>query len=237
MTFNSGTTLDLSNASLLLPGNLSNVNIFSASFLEVDGNVQTQGFSVDRDHVTTLTDKTDVRLQWNENHADGTSTTKPARSWQFVGLDDAAASHTTDIVTFYNAKELITNNTESGINVEWDDASETFDFNVNDPTITLTGDITGAGTMTNLGSFSIATTRTAGSTSTADIADSAITQAKMADDSVGSAEMKTLSTLLIINSAGTTVKTLHGAGAYNNDIINRYIRHGSIFRYQYRPRE
>ena len=123
MTFNSGTTLDLSNASLLLPGNSSNVNIFSASFLEVDGNVQVQGFSVDRDHVTTLTDKTDVRLQLNESHADGTSTTKPARSWQFVGLDDAAASHTTDIVTFYNAKELITNNTESGINVTWDASS------------------------------------------------------------------------------------------------------------------
>ena len=145
MTFNSGTTLDLSNASLLLPGNSSNVNIFSASFLEVDGNVQIQGFSVDRDHVTTLTDKTDVRLQWNENHADGTSTTKPARSWQFVGLDDAAASHTTDIVTFYNAKELITSNTESGINVTWDSSSETFDFDVINHRLTFTGDVTGSG--------------------------------------------------------------------------------------------
>ena len=158
MTFNSGTTLDLSNASLLLPGNSSNVNIFSASFLEVDGNVQVQGFSVDRDHVITLTDKTDVRLQWNESHADGTSTTKPARSWQFVGLDDAAASHTTDIVTFYNAKELITNNTESGINVTWDASSETFDFNVNDPTVELSGDVVGSAVMTNLGSINISTT-------------------------------------------------------------------------------
>ena len=52
-----------------------------------------------------------------------------------------------------------------------------------------------------------------GGVSTADIADDAITQAKMADDSVGSSEMKSLSTLLIINSAGATVKTLHGAGA------------------------
>ena len=52
-----------------------------------------------------------------------------------------------------------------------------------------------------------------GSIDTAHIADDQITQAKMANDSVGSAEMKTLSTLLIINSAGSTVKTLHGAGA------------------------
>ena len=33
------------------------------------------------------------------------------------------------------------------------------------------------------------------------------------NDSISSAELKTLSTLLIINSAGSTVKTIHGAGA------------------------
>ena len=52
-----------------------------------------------------------------------------------------------------------------------------------------------------------------GSIDTAHIADDQVTQAKMANDSVGSAEMKTLSTLLIINAAGTTVKTCHTAGA------------------------
>jgi len=35
----------------------------------------------------------------------------------------------------------------------------------------------------------------------------------MANDSVGSAEMKTLSTLLIKNSGGTTLATFHTAGA------------------------
>ena len=123
---------------------------------------------------------------------------------------------------------MVTSNTESGIAVTYDDGDNTLDFNVNDPTITLTGDVTGAGTMTNLGSFSIATTSVSptiadnsitnakmadNAINTAELADNAVTQAKMADDSVGSAEMKTLSTLLIINSAGTTVKTLHGAGA------------------------
>ena len=52
-----------------------------------------------------------------------------------------------------------------------------------------------------------------GSIDTAHIGNDQITQDKMANDSVGSAEMKTLSTLLIINSAGSTIKTLHGAGA------------------------
>ncbi len=52
-----------------------------------------------------------------------------------------------------------------------------------------------------------------GSIDTAHIADDQITEAKIADDAVGSAQLKTLSTLLIKNSAGTTLKTLHAAGA------------------------
>ena len=45
------------------------------------------------------------------------------------------------------------------------------------------------------------------------IADNAVTEAKMADDAIGQAELKSVVTLLIINSAGTTVKTLYGACA------------------------
>ena len=54
---------------------------------------------------------------------------------------------------------------------------------------------------------------TDGSIDTAHIADDQITEAKMANDAIGSAELKTLSTLLIKNSSGTTLKTVHGAGA------------------------
>ena len=118
---------------------------------------------------------------------------------------------------------MVTSNTESGIAVTYEASDNTLDFDVNDPTITLTGDVTGSGTMTNLGSFSIATTRATSSVTTDDIddlnvttakiANDAITEAKIADDAVGSDQLKTLVTLLIINSAGTTVKTLYGAGA------------------------
>ena len=108
---------------------------------------------------------------------------------------------------------MVGSNTESGINVTYQASDNTLDFDVNDPTITLTGAVTGSGTITNLGSVNIATTVANSSVTTDDIADNAVTQAKMADDSVGSSEMKSLSTLLIINSAGATVKTLHGAGA------------------------
>ena len=164
-TFGSGTVLDISNASLLLPGNASGVNIFSISFLEVDGNVETpMGFSVDRDHVTTITDKADVRIQWDENYADGTNATRPARAWRLQGLNDTFDSHTTDIVTFYNAKDLITNNTESGINVSWDSTNQNFDFNVDDFTVTLgTGPISGSFAITNLASTTFHTTLNADS--------------------------------------------------------------------------
>jgi len=108
---------------------------------------------------------------------------------------------------------MVSSNTESGLSVTYQASDNTLDFDVIDPTITLTGAVTGSATMTNLGSISIATTSGVANIVTDDIADNAVTQAKMADDSVGSSEMKSLSTLLIINSAGTTVKTLHGAGA------------------------
>jgi hypothetical protein len=52
-----------------------------------------------------------------------------------------------------------------------------------------------------------------GSIDTAHIADDQITEAKMANDAISSVELKTLSTLLIKNSSGSTLKTMHAAGA------------------------
>ena len=54
---------------------------------------------------------------------------------------------------------------------------------------------------------------TDGSIDTAHIANDQITEDLMADDAIGSAQLKTLSTLLIKDSAGSTLKTIHGAGA------------------------
>jgi hypothetical protein len=47
----------------------------------------------------------------------------------------------------------------------------------------------------------------------ANIAADTIAESNMADDAIGSAQLKTLSTLLIKNSSGSTLKTVHGAGA------------------------
>jgi len=166
-----------------------------------------------------------------------------------LAIADDGHNHTTgqvdDLAEFVQdtVGAMITGNTESGIAVTYDDGDGTLDFDVLDPTITLTGDITGSAQMTNLGSVSIATTLAGGGLAesiqdtvgamvgsntetgisvtyedgdgTLDfvIGNDAIVESMVADDAIGADQMKTLSTLLIINSAGTTVKTLHGAGA------------------------
>jgi hypothetical protein len=53
---------------------------------------------------------------------------------------------------------MVTSNTESGISVSYDDSDNTLDFDVADFSITLTGDVTGSGTVTNLGNVSFEAT-------------------------------------------------------------------------------
>ena len=83
-----------------------------------------------------------------------------------LAIADNGHAHTISNVTGLDAQiktivgGMVTGNTESGINVTYESGDGTLDFDVNDPTITLTGDVTGSATMTNLGSVSIATTST-----------------------------------------------------------------------------
>ena len=53
---------------------------------------------------------------------------------------------------------MFNSNTENGLSVTYDDNDGTLDVDVDDFTITLTGDVTGIGTVTNLGNVSFATT-------------------------------------------------------------------------------
>ena len=93
-----------------------------------------------------------------------------------IGVGKAAhSSHKVDVSGTVNATEykvagttmseyiadtvggMVTSNSESGISVTYQDSDNTLDFNVSDPTITLSGDVTGSATMTNLGSITINT--------------------------------------------------------------------------------
>lgn len=58
---------------------------------------------------------------------------------------------------------MVSSNTESGISVSYDDADNTLDFDVADFSITLSGDLTGSGTVTNLGDVTISATIAANS--------------------------------------------------------------------------
>ena len=59
------------------------------------------------------------------------------------------------------------------------------------------------------GVFSVST----GGIGTTQIADSSVTQVKMAQDAISSSELKDVVTLVIYDAAGTAVKTLYGAGS------------------------
>jgi hypothetical protein len=164
LTFANNTVLDISNGTLLVSaaGNVAN---FGSAFLNLnataasENNVNIQGIQVDRSAISGGAPTHDVRLQWDETRV----ANDPEEAWELQGLDTSKASNTSSIVTRYNAFNLIADNTESGINVTWDSSAENFDFNVNDPVLTFTGDVTGSGTVTNLGNTSIALTVAANS--------------------------------------------------------------------------
>ena len=152
-----GDLVDFSNTTALFSaaGGVAN---FGSAFLNLNSNSSIQGLQVDR---TALSGSPpDVRIQFNE----GVVGTKPDRAWQVSGLNHGGTTEVADIVTFYNAEDLVANNTESGISVTWDSGAQNFDFNVNDPTLTFTsptfrtsGDL-GSGTITNLASKSFVLT-------------------------------------------------------------------------------
>jgi hypothetical protein len=56
------------------------------------------------------------------------------------------------------AGAMVSTNTESGIAVTYDDTNGKLNFDVNDPVITLNGDVSGSATMTNLGNTTITVT-------------------------------------------------------------------------------
>jgi hypothetical protein len=88
----------------------------------------------------------------------------------FVAENGVADSTTDDLVEGTTNKyftderaqdavgEMFSGNTESGISVTYDDATNKVNFNVNDPLITISGDVDGSATMTNLGDTEIQVT-------------------------------------------------------------------------------
>ena len=159
-TFPSGSTLDIRQGSLLT-GSGGGELTFDTAFLTLtvndSSNSTVNQFGLEGRRAGS---GTDVRVQWNETLV----SSKPARAWQVQGLaTDGTTSQTADIVTFYNAEDLIKSNTETGIDVTWDSTNQNFDFALTaDPTISLAGDLSGSVALTNLATDTFTLTATIG---------------------------------------------------------------------------
>jgi hypothetical protein len=203
-TFPNNTTLDIRNGSLLIGSGGTEVQ-FATAFLALTANdasnsaVNQLGIEVKR----AGTSKT--RVQWNEQLV----ASKPARAWQVIGLADNGTTETTaDIVTFYNAQELFSSNTETGLAVTWDSTNQNFDVALTlDPVITLGGDLTGSATLTNLNSATLTATIAAGSVENTMLAGS-IAASKLAG-SIGNSKLSN-STIIISDGSNTSPVALGG---------------------------
>jgi|LakMenE01Jun11ns_1017448.scaffolds.fasta_scaffold9951171_4 hypothetical protein len=90
---------------------------------------------------------------------DATSTNKGVASFDSTDFTVASGAVTLNAERVQDiVGGMVDSNTESGISVTYDDVNGKLDFNVADPTITLSGDVTGTGTITNLGDVTITTT-------------------------------------------------------------------------------
>ena len=101
------------------------------------------------------------------------------------------------------AGAMVSSNTESGISVTYDDSNGKLDFDVSDFDITLSGDVTGTATVTNLGNVTITTTVAANS-----VALGTDTTGNYVEDVTAGAGLTKTSTA----SEGQTVDLAVGAG-------------------------
>jgi fibronectin-binding autotransporter adhesin len=128
-------TIDLTGGSLLLGGGEGSTQTFDTAFITLASSSSVEGLSIDRGEITSASVETtaDAKLQWNESQVDTGANNTSHRAWQLVGLTNAnaPATNTADIVTFYNAKDLVASNTETAITVGWDATNQNFDFGVN----------------------------------------------------------------------------------------------------------
>jgi len=135
-----------------------------ATTLSIAGDTGTDTVNLLSDTLTFVgTDPIDTAITNNTvtiSAKDATTTTKGVASFSttdFVVTSGAVSLNQESVQDIVGA--MVTPvNTENGITVTYDDTNAKLNFDVNDPTITLSGDVTGSGTITNLGDVTITTT-------------------------------------------------------------------------------
>ena len=135
-----------------------------ATVLSIAGDTGTDTVNLLSDTLTFVgTDPIDTAITNNTitiSAKDATTTTKGVASFSstdFVVTSGAVSLNQESVQDIVGA--MVTSpNTENGISITYDDTNGKLDFDVNDPVITLSGDVNGSATMTNLGNVTITTT-------------------------------------------------------------------------------
>ena len=208
-----GATLDIRQGNLLVGGGTGASLGFDTAFLNITSNTNQRGLSFERSNYSL---GNDVELIFDQTMV---AATKGHRAFRIKGLNESGAAISDsgnvnhvyqDLVTFYNAKDLIASNSETGIDVAWDSANGNFDFALTaDPTISLAGDLSGSVALTNLATstFTLTATIGAGTVENTMLAGS-IAASKLAG-SIGNSKLSN-STITISDGSNTSPVALGG---------------------------
>jgi hypothetical protein len=196
----------------------SSTNTLSTSVVTLTGSQTLTNKTLTSPVITTPTVASFTNAQ--HNHADA------AGGGQIPASSISDITETTqDIVG-----GMVTTNTESGIDVTYDDATGKLNFNVNDPVITLQGDIDGSATMINLGNTTITTSISVGAITNADINASAgisysklnlnntITSADIVDGTIVNADINASAAIDKTKINGTAI-TAADTGTVTNTML------------------
>jgi len=133
----SNATLDI-DGTLIVGGAGGGSLTYETAFITIAGAANLEGLEVDRSAITgvTISATEDAKLQWRETKVATGGNNASHRAWQLKGFSNAATpvANTTDIVTFYNAKDLLKNQTASTGSTEvygaWTATTDSEGFNL-----------------------------------------------------------------------------------------------------------
>jgi len=144
-------TLDISSGQLIVGGAGGALNIQTTFLILGDAEAATAsngGVVVNRGEEGS-TARDDVRVYWDET----------VKDWKLKKFaDDNTTVISPHIIDSYNMKDVVVGGTQNGIAVTYDSVNNRANFDVNDFTITLSGDATGSATVTNLSNVNIPVT-------------------------------------------------------------------------------
>ena len=117
--------------------------------------------------------------------------------------------------------------TQSGITATYNDAANSISLNVNDPTIALSGDVTGSAVMTDLGNVTISTGIASGVIVDADVSATAgIAKTKISGTAITAADTGTVTSTMIADGTivnadvNTSAQIAYGKLALTNSIVD-----------------